>query len=215
MSARRALGPNDPWLQTRSGRAINLVNPFHGDVDFEDIAEALGQINRFAGHCRKPLSVACHTLAVADLAAAIEPTARPWALLHDAHEAYLGDITTPVAFAFGQSGSTMLRDLKHRHDEAILIASGLPVHAGYPGPAARSAVAHADALALMWERRDLLGPPPRPWHPLLEALVLQIPRRAYPYLPGPIAATQLMTEFRAHLPHLRPGPTSPTPPTRR
>ena len=221
MTPRRPLGPNDPWIQTRTGRAVNLLNPFHGDVDFEDIAEALGQINRFSGHCRRPMSVACHTLAVADIVADIDPAAVPWALLHDAHEAYLGDITTPAAAAIGlvlreamlgeaaaaapDRFAKVIADLKRRHDDAILIASGLPVHAGYPDATVRGVVAHADAVALMWERRDLLGAPPCRWHPSLELLVQQMPRKGYPYLAGPVAATALMTQFRAHLPHLRPG----------
>lgn len=74
----------------------------HGVVDLTDIkprdigaaplADALAKINRFNGRTPQPWSVAAHSVLVSQL---VSPAARGWALLHDAHEAFIGDITTP------------------------------------------------------------------------------------------------------------------------
>jgi len=77
-----------------------LVNPWEVDEDqiyFEDIFTALGNTCRFGGHTSQFYSVAehslfCHRRSVA-LGADIHT--QVWALMHDAHEAYTGDIPTP------------------------------------------------------------------------------------------------------------------------
>lgn len=82
-----------PWIFTFSGRRYFPVDPRPEEVFIGDIAHALSQINRYTGHTRVPVSVAEHSLlceAAASRGCALE------ALLHDAAEAYLGDLSRPV-----------------------------------------------------------------------------------------------------------------------
>lgn len=82
------------------------------------------------------------------------------ALIHDAHEAHLGDITSPVMAALATEAGDELLRLKAQHDAAIYPAAGLP----WPLPAGWGAVIiAADLVALATERRDLLAPSPCPW----------------------------------------------------
>jgi uncharacterized protein len=76
-----------------SGSRVSLVAP-HGPVpSIEVIARALSQINRFAGNTSVFYSVADHCLNVAEWA---PQRYKLEALMHDAHEAIIGDIPTPV-----------------------------------------------------------------------------------------------------------------------
>lgn len=63
------------------------------DIRLDDIAWALSNICRFGGHCHRPYSVAEHTLTVASL---LPPHKKLFGLLHDAPEAYLGDVASPL-----------------------------------------------------------------------------------------------------------------------
>lgn len=57
------------------------------------LADTLAKVNRFGGRTREPWSVAAHSVLVEQLC---PPDLRPWALLHDGHEAFLGDLTEPA-----------------------------------------------------------------------------------------------------------------------
>jgi len=91
------------WMMTRSGRR---VWPFHmvlSDVNIEDIAHSLSLQCRFNGHCNRFYSVAEHCVHVsAALWSAWDNTL--WAkqgLIHDAHEAYTGDLIRPIKERMG------------------------------------------------------------------------------------------------------------------
>lgn len=80
-------------LQTFTGRQVAPLRPTAGDIAIEDIAHALSMLCRFGGHVRTFYSVAQHAV----LASRLVPEADAlWALLHDASEAYLVDLPTPV-----------------------------------------------------------------------------------------------------------------------
>lgn len=80
-------------IMLSSGRVIDLTNPDPGSIRIEDIALALSRICRFAGHTLRFYSVAEHCVMVSRLVP--QEAALP-ALLHDASEAYLGDVTRPL-----------------------------------------------------------------------------------------------------------------------
>jgi hypothetical protein len=111
------------WLQTFTGKKIDLINPTREMVDIEDIAQSLSMICRYNGHCRDFYSVAEHSVMVEAMGSQIllrqillrreaernsgrlsappKPTSEIVQqslslLLHDAAEAYIGDITTPL-----------------------------------------------------------------------------------------------------------------------
>lgn len=85
---------NNPWMQTASGRRIDLVD-LHANVwDVEDVAHALSHLCRYGGHVSRFYSVAEHSY---HCAVALEAMQLPHlvvftGLMHDAPEAYLGDV---------------------------------------------------------------------------------------------------------------------------
>lgn len=76
-----------------SGGTFDILNPRPEDVRIEDIAHALSNQCRFTGHTRSFYSVAQHSVLASLLVA--EPD-ELWALLHDASEAYMGDMNRPL-----------------------------------------------------------------------------------------------------------------------
>lgn len=82
-----------PWeMETRSGRIVNLLEPKGESIDAGDIAFALAGIFRFTGHTR--LTVAQHSVHVSK-AIGLSIEGQRWGILHDAHEAYVGDCSRP------------------------------------------------------------------------------------------------------------------------
>jgi 5'-deoxynucleotidase YfbR-like HD superfamily hydrolase len=87
-----------PYLQTVSGRWVNPFDPDPEQLDAGDIARALGNQCRFGGHCRAFYSVAQHSVIVSRLVEERGGDADDAfaALMHDATEAYLGDMPHPL-----------------------------------------------------------------------------------------------------------------------
>lgn len=81
------------YMETWLGNAVDLLNPHPASIDIEDIAHHLSLTNRFTGAIRCPYSVAQHSLYVSMMLSGPDQL---HGLLHDAHEAYLGDISTPL-----------------------------------------------------------------------------------------------------------------------
>ena len=86
------------WLQTHSGLKVYPLAMKLEDINISDIAWALSNICRFNGHCTTFYSVASHSIIVARIIynATTDKHLALWGLLHDASEAYLGDIVRPL-----------------------------------------------------------------------------------------------------------------------
>lgn len=196
-----------PWVQTITGRAVSLLDPRADDIDIiNDIAPALGRICRLNGHISFGFySVAQHSVIGArqmyletqdrNLAAAF--------LLHDAHEAYLGDITTPVKRAVCDQERLLM--CTSALDRAIFAAAGLPVDRGYCyGDLTRDAVHHMDRRMLAAERRRLLRTTPQPWGDD-GAHLIDVPQlRNCPLLEHAAAAAEFRQACRDFLPCFNP-----------
>lgn len=167
------------WILTRSGRKFDLANPMPEMVDITDIAHSLSMQCRFNGHTRSFYSVAQHCCLVADLA---PPSQQLVALLHDATEAYVGDLVRPLKESmrhFAQShGDECLYDLTERKVWlAICLRFGID-------PMLPTSVKHADMVALATEKRDLMPLHPEPWpcltgiSPAREAITPRTPATA-------------------------------------
>ena len=105
------------WIQTYSGVKFDLSEPKADMVSIKDIAHALSQICRFTGHSSIFYSVAEHCCLCYDVAPA---GLKYEALLHDAPEAYYGDISTPLKKifdfniqTFSQNIDRVVRDALH------------------------------------------------------------------------------------------------------
>lgn len=79
------------WIRTASGGRFDPYAPRACDVNVRDIAHALSNICRFAGHTRRFYSVAQHCVNVS-----LRCSDPRYGLLHDASEAYLDDIRSPL-----------------------------------------------------------------------------------------------------------------------
>lgn len=81
-----------------SRRRIDLSKLTVDDITIEDIAHNLAILPRFVGNTSRPISVAEHSILVMQMVeeAGASPIVMLQALLHDATEAYMGDIPAPV-----------------------------------------------------------------------------------------------------------------------
>lgn len=80
------------WIQTFTGKRFDPLNATVDDVCIEDIAHALGMICRYGGHSQWFYSVAEHSVLVSQLC----ETYPLDGLMHDATEAYIGDVCRPI-----------------------------------------------------------------------------------------------------------------------
>lgn len=139
-------------IYTNSGVAWHLDNPSSADVRLADIAHALSQIARFNGHGKYPISVAEHSVFVSRRVRAVtgDDRAAQVGLFHDAHEAYIGDVTTPMKRLLGDA----YRRVEAKNLTAVLTGVGITAEEGeehWP------IVAQADADSLAAEKELLFG----------------------------------------------------------
>jgi 5'-deoxynucleotidase YfbR-like HD superfamily hydrolase len=85
-------------IRLHSGGYIDLLDPNPAAIHLSDIAHALSQLCRFNGHTARFYSVAEHCWHAADQASLDGQSleVQRACLLHDASEAYLGDVTKPL-----------------------------------------------------------------------------------------------------------------------
>lgn len=134
-------------IETTTGLAFDPLNPDPSRIHVRDITTSLARINRYLGHGRKPWSVLAHSVCVASLVPAEH---RLTALLHDATEAYLGDVPAPLKMLHAFA--------PYRHAEeqlwkAIAVRFGLPAEIPQVVHEADQAMRYHEAKMLM--RRPL------------------------------------------------------------
>ncbi|MEZ5890353.1 MAG: hypothetical protein R3D52_08920 [Xanthobacteraceae bacterium] len=141
-----------------SVRPFDLENPSADDVDFVEIAHVLAHTCCYGGRTRDFYSYAerCVRLAGHVSFLAREPQAKFYALLHHAHVAYLGDITSAPLSVIPREIKAHVRNV----DNAIYAAAGIEPPHKRTVPLSYE-WEHARLLAT--ERRDLLNEVPPPW----------------------------------------------------
>lgn len=153
------MNPTGTQIDLGGGRLFDPLNPCGFPFRIEDIAGPLSRICRWGGRCSAFYSVAQHSLFVAEQVAAHEPGLELHALLHDAAEAFLGDVPTPIKRWLElrvASGHARTFDLVE-HDLLDEIHRRLGLRALEPHEDAL--VRQADRVALCTEARDLMGDP--------------------------------------------------------
>lgn len=89
----------DGHINTYSGKKLNLLDPSPEDINIHDIARGLSYNSHFGGQTPHFFSIAQHCLLVCYLMeedGKDNPDLLMAALLHDASEAYLGDMVKPL-----------------------------------------------------------------------------------------------------------------------
>ena len=139
------------FIVTAGGDELDLQSPQRGHITAWSIAWSLSQINRFNGHAIRPYSVAEHSLLVCEIAArefGLDPHGLLAAHLHDAHEAFCGDVVSPAKAQIGPGWADYEARWAHlvRSCFAVLTPSRDQI----------DAIHRADLIALATERRDLM-----------------------------------------------------------
>jgi hypothetical protein len=193
------------WSQTRGGVRWDFATPNEELVDWYDIAHALSNLCRFNGHTSHHYSVAEHSVHVHDTVAKLtdDQNIRLYALLHDAHEAYLGDVTTPLANTMSArlpGFAALWGGLKDAHDTAIFQAAEIIL----ADPAeAYELVKGADVSVMMAERDQLMANTPERWGELEDVKRAKI-------TVGPWTPEEAKWEFLQRLKSARPQLLHPT-----
>lgn len=84
---------NGEFIATYTGKKFYPLDPRVEDVDVNDIIHSLSNLCRFNGHCQGFYTVAQHCVLVSH---SCDPKDALWGLLHDASEAYIADIPSPL-----------------------------------------------------------------------------------------------------------------------
>lgn len=105
---------------TRTHRSLDLSTITAEQIQKIDL-RAVVDIGRFAAQTSKFWSVAQHSMNVARVTRDLggSANAQAWALLHDAHEAYFGDVIRPLVDFLGREASDAIDGLRRRIDAAI------------------------------------------------------------------------------------------------
>jgi uncharacterized protein len=161
------------WMLTSRGQQVDLRCIAADTLRIDDVAHHLALVNRWAGATCRPYSVAEHSLLVVEILERDHGISSPGvlmaALMHDAHEAYCGDLSTPMKQIIGERW----------HDEEARIQRAIQrrFDIGVASAAWASTIKLADLQALATEWRDLIG----------------MPQLMPPSLPAPVAWIDLRT----------------------
>jgi uncharacterized protein len=160
------------WMTLCDGREMALHNPKSEQVSLQTIGHHLAQINRFNGAACRPYSVAEHSLLALHIARDVLQLSVPGQLavvLHDAHEAYCGDVIYPVKELISRAYKPLedqLAQLVAWHFDVATLMHQYAVQ-----------IERCDRIALAIEKRDLLpshqpdGKPLSPW-PILAGVTI-------------------------------------------
>jgi hypothetical protein len=131
-------------ITTFTGRQFDIFSPRIADIDICDIAHATSNLCRFTGHARHFYSVAQHCVLVSQL---VPIGLEQYGLLHDAAEAYVNDLSTPIKH---HEEMRFYRNIEARIETMIFARFGLQ---DLPRPEVKA----ADRHALQLERTVLFG----------------------------------------------------------
>lgn len=131
---------SDTYIRLHSGRKFDFMDIKNAPILIEDIAHALANTCRYGGHCPQFYSVAQHSVLVSHR---VPREYRLQALLHDASEAYLGDVVKPLKNLLPD-----YQEIEKKLEREIFKRFGVPATMA-------QCVKDADAVLLMEEQIDL------------------------------------------------------------
>ena len=141
-------------IMLSSGIYFDLLSPQTSVFTVKDIAHALSHLCRFTGHTHEFYSVAEHSLRVSRI---VPQHQSLQGLLHDAAEAFVGDVSSPLKHLLPD-----YKIIEQRIEVEIFKRFGVPL-------IICDEVKHADLVMLATERRDLLPPSQDVW-PIIDGI---------------------------------------------
>lgn len=136
---------------------FDLLDPTPDMVCVDDILVSSERIRRFTGHGRhEPLDLNQHHLLVLEIVSRLSPSSDPilcgQAITHDAHEAYVGDMSRPLKLALRELGGkpSTYDVIEGRAAAAVAGFFHLPVELP-------DVLKVADTMAIAWEAMSLFG----------------------------------------------------------
>lgn len=173
---------NRSTIMLAGGTYFDIEDPESSEFTIEDIAHALSNICRFTGHCRTFYSVAQHSVLVSHAL----PEEHAFAgLMHDAAEALIGDVSTPLKMLLPD-----YKRIESRIEAVVFARFGLPLQLP-------QCVKEADRFLLRTEQRDVMGADTHSWN--FTAGVQPLTERIQPLPP-----TEAKALFLARFAALRP-----------
>ena len=153
------------WMQTFTGRQFYPLSPRAQDIDPKDIAHSLAMQCRYNGHVDRFYSVAEHCLLISAWleSQGASPLVQLEGLLHDATEAYVGDMIRPLKLsmpAYREAEAGVQMEVWKRFDLPSISYSDGTVAFAQETPL----VKEADTRILLDEREALMaGKAPAKW----------------------------------------------------
>jgi hypothetical protein len=169
-----------PYFRTFTGRRVHPLDPMPDEINIFDVARALSHQCRFLGHTSVFYSVAQHSVLVSHLVPTKDAL---WGLVHDASEAFLGDLPSPIKRDPEMASYRVAED---RLMWAVCERYDLP-------PEMPASVRQADRVMLATEFRDITGVADREWIKK-ECGVEPLPHHIEAWLPA-VAEAQFMDRF--------------------
>lgn len=159
-------------VETHSGLMVDFNNPLPEQITFGDVAWSLSRQSRYNGHTQGefPYSVSQHSVWVAFIAQHWFDAGRLTtlqALFHDAHEAYTGDIASPLKYI--PELHAIIKPIEDRLQKVIHEAFLLLE----PTERAKEIIRMADQYALAVEAHHLMHSNGKGW-PCMEDLPAEL-----------------------------------------
>lgn len=149
------------WIQTRTGAVFDFEDMGSSPVRPDDVAWSIAHQCRFNGHTRVFYSVAEHSIEMLRLAQKHGyaerhgPALELAILVHDAHEAYVGDVPRPIKGMLGKAWA----DFESACERCVRDRLG----AGEIDDAVWELVSRLDKSMLRIEASELMHWPDRAW----------------------------------------------------
>jgi hypothetical protein len=114
-------GGSGPSIRLVDGARFFLLHPDPAAITPDVLSHSLSQLCRFTGHVGRFYSVAEHCVMVSRV---VPPEHAMAGLMHDASEAFIGDISRPLKVLLDQLAPDVIRDVEDRIHAAIAVRFG-------------------------------------------------------------------------------------------
>ncbi len=136
-------------IRTYTGRLYDVLYPRPQDICIEDIAHHLSMTCRYQGAVHRFYSVAEHSVLVSYM---VPKKYAFYGLMHDAQEAYVGDMPTPL-----KRNMPEFQEIEDRNWKAVAIEFVLPIALPFEVKAADSAIVKYERYALGLSKEEATG----------------------------------------------------------